>query len=262
MRVRFFAAAAVALSLCFSTPSFAQARKDFKVCWTIYAGWMPWGYAKTQGIMSKWAKKYGINVDVVQLNDYIESINQYTAGKFDGCAMTNMDALTIPATGGVDSTALIVSDYSNGNDGVLIKGAGKKVADLKGQPVNLVEPGQQSRRVDADRPGESAVGVGRGAEQLLLDDLRETLDGVHRGAQFVQDLAHPLAGAVSGRCLDRRCWTPHAPDMAAENAGRFFEERHGIDPPCAGHRTGAGHFQLSRVHHAATAESQLGGSIA
>ncbi len=130
-KLRFFAAA-VALSLCFSTPSFAQARKDFKVCWTIYAGWMPWGYAKTQGIMSKWAKKYGINVDVVQLNDYIESINQYTAGKFDGCAMTNMDALTIPATGGVDSTALIVSDYSNGNDGVLIKGAGKKVADLKG----------------------------------------------------------------------------------------------------------------------------------
>jgi NitT/TauT family transport system substrate-binding protein len=137
-KLRFFAAA-VALSLCFSTPSFAHARKDFKVCWTIYAGWMPWGYAKTQGIMSKWAKKYGINVDVVQLNDYIESINQYTAGKFDGCAMTNMDALTIPATGGVDSTALIVSDYSNGNDGVLIKGAGKKVADLKGQPVNLVE---------------------------------------------------------------------------------------------------------------------------
>ena len=42
--------------------------------------------------------------------------------------MTNMDALTIPASGGVDSTALIVSDYSNGNDGVLIKGKGKQIA--------------------------------------------------------------------------------------------------------------------------------------
>jgi NitT/TauT family transport system substrate-binding protein len=78
-------------------------------------------------------------VDVVQLNDYVESINQYTAGKFDGCAMTNMDALTIPASGGVDSTALIVSDYSNGNDGVLIKGKGKKLTDLKGQQINLVQ---------------------------------------------------------------------------------------------------------------------------
>jgi NitT/TauT family transport system substrate-binding protein len=100
---------------------------------------MPWGEARTQGIVSKWAKKYGINVDVVQLNDYVESINQYTAGKFDGCAMTNMDALTIPASGGVDSTALIVSDYSNGNDGVLIKGKGKKLTDLKGQQINLVQ---------------------------------------------------------------------------------------------------------------------------
>ncbi|MGH8779484.1 putative urea ABC transporter substrate-binding protein [Paraburkholderia sp.] len=140
-KLRLFAAAVVlsVLSLSVSTPSFAAGRKDFKVCWTIYAGWMPWGYAKTQGIVSKWAKKYGISIDVVQLNDYIESINQYTAGKFDGCAMTNMDALTIPATGGVDTTALIVSDYSNGNDGVLIKGNGKKLTDLKGQSINLVE---------------------------------------------------------------------------------------------------------------------------
>jgi NitT/TauT family transport system substrate-binding protein len=137
--VRFFGIAAVSLVTLASTPSFAAGRTDFKVCWTIYAGWMPWGEAKTQGIVSKWAKKYGINVDVVQLNDYVESINQYTAGKFDGCAMTNMDALTIPASGGVDSTALIVSDYSNGNDGVLIKGKGKKLTDLKGQQINLVQ---------------------------------------------------------------------------------------------------------------------------
>jgi NitT/TauT family transport system substrate-binding protein len=53
--------------------------------------------------------------------------------------MTTRDALTIPAAGGVDSTALIVGDYSNGNDGLVVKGEGKTMADLKGQPVNLVE---------------------------------------------------------------------------------------------------------------------------
>ena len=53
--------------------------------------------------------------------------------------MTNMDMLTIPAAGGVDSTALIVGDFSNGNDGVVLKGKGKKLADIKGQSVNLVE---------------------------------------------------------------------------------------------------------------------------
>lgn len=97
------------------------------------------GNTPVAGIVDKWAKKYGIKIDVTQLNDYVESINQYTAGQFDGCTMTNMDALTIPAAGGVESTALIVSDFSNGNDGIVLKGEGKKVADLKGMDVNLVE---------------------------------------------------------------------------------------------------------------------------
>ena len=52
--------------------------------------------------------------------------------------MTNMDALTIPAAGGVDTTALIVGDFSNGNDGIVLKGK-DELADIKGQKVNLVE---------------------------------------------------------------------------------------------------------------------------
>lgn len=116
----------------------AAEKKKFAIAWTIYVGWMPWDYAKASAIIDKWARKYDISIDVVQLNDYVESINQYTAGQFDGCAMANMDALTIPAAGGVDSTALIVGDFSNGNDGVVLKGA-KSLADIKGRPVNLVE---------------------------------------------------------------------------------------------------------------------------
>jgi NitT/TauT family transport system substrate-binding protein len=119
-------------------PATAQTKTDFKVCWSIYVGWMPWGYLQESGIMKKWADKYGIKVDIVQINDYVESINQYTAGAYDGCSMTNMDALSIPAGGGVDTTALIVGDYSNGNDGIVLKGK-SKVSDIKGQSVNLVE---------------------------------------------------------------------------------------------------------------------------
>jgi len=119
-----------------STPLYAKDK--FKVCWSIYVGWMPWDYGAKQGIVKKWADKYGISIDVVQINDYIESINQYTAGGFDGCTMTNMDALTIPAAGGVDSTALVVGDFSNGNDGIVLKNK-SKLKDIKGQKVNLVE---------------------------------------------------------------------------------------------------------------------------
>ena len=118
--------------------SAAQAKEKFKVAWTIYAGWMPWDYAAQSGIVKKWADKYNIEIDVVQINDYVESINQYTAGGFDGCVMTNMDALTIPAAGGIDSTTLIVGDFSNGNDGIVLKGK-SQLSDIKGQFINLVE---------------------------------------------------------------------------------------------------------------------------
>ncbi|WP_111642376.1 putative urea ABC transporter substrate-binding protein [Marinimicrobium alkaliphilum] len=117
----------------------AHASADsFRICWSIYVGWMPWGYGAEQEIVKKWADKYDIEIEVVQINDYIESINQYTLGQFDGCTMTNMDALTIPAAGGVDSTALIVGDFSDGNDGIVLKGK-DSLEDIRGQRVNLVE---------------------------------------------------------------------------------------------------------------------------
>ena len=94
--------AATVASTMMATSLMAQTKEKFQVAWTIYVGWMPWDYAQQSGILQKWAKKYGIEIEMVQVNDYVESINQYTAGKFDGCVMTNMDALTIPAAGGVD----------------------------------------------------------------------------------------------------------------------------------------------------------------
>jgi len=134
-----FAGVVLAAITLASPPTLAEEKTEFRLAWSIYVGWMPWDYAARNGIVQKWADKYGIKIDVVQINDYVESINQYTAGQFDACVMTNMDALTIPAAGGVDSTALIVGDFSNGNDGIVLKGAGKTLPDIKGQKVNLVE---------------------------------------------------------------------------------------------------------------------------
>ncbi|MEM7462719.1 MAG: putative urea ABC transporter substrate-binding protein [Pseudomonadota bacterium] len=128
----------MAASFAGSTQVEAAEKTDFKVCWSIYVGWMPWGYLETSGIMDKWAEKYGIDVEIVQINDYVESINQYTAGEYDACSMTNMDALSIPAGGGVDTTALIIGDYSNGNDGIVLKD-GAALDAIKGQNINLVE---------------------------------------------------------------------------------------------------------------------------
>ena len=129
---------AFALAACSGSPEPAKPKTEFNIGWSIYAGWMPWPYAQQAGIVKKWADKYGIQINFVQVNDYVESVNQYTAGKFDGVTVANMDALTIPAAGGKDTTAVIIGDYSNGNDGVLLKGA-NSLAAIKGRQVYLVE---------------------------------------------------------------------------------------------------------------------------
>ncbi|THF49599.1 putative urea ABC transporter substrate-binding protein [Allorhizobium terrae] len=131
-------ALSASLALAAFGPADAAAKKEFKVAWSIYVGWMPWGYANDHGIVKKWADKYGIKIDVTQFNDYVESMNQFTAGAYDAVTLTNMDGLSIPAAGGVDTTAVIVGDFSNGNDAVILKDK-DKLADIKGQNVNLVE---------------------------------------------------------------------------------------------------------------------------
>ncbi|OQX14225.1 MAG: lipid kinase [Desulfobacteraceae bacterium IS3] len=133
-------AMALMMSVCFAVcfSSGAMAADKFRIAWSHYTGWEPWEFARHSGILDKWAKANGIEIQLDLINDYIESINLYTAGTYQGCVMTNMDALTIPAVGGVDSTALIIGDFSNGNDGIVMKN-GAKAADLKGREVKLVE---------------------------------------------------------------------------------------------------------------------------
>jgi NitT/TauT family transport system substrate-binding protein len=95
-------------------------KASFKVATSIYAGWMPWYYGKEKGIVKKWADKYNIEIEVLYM-DYVPSIEAYVAGKVDACTMTNMEALNMPAAAGIDSTAIIIGDYSNGNDAVLVR---------------------------------------------------------------------------------------------------------------------------------------------
>ncbi len=131
-------ALATTLSLTATGASAEETTKKFSLAWSIYVGFMPWYYLDESGIMDKWADKYGIEVELVQINDYLEAINQYTAGRFDGVTMTNMDMLTIPSAAGVDTTALITGDFSNGNDAVVLKGR-DSLEEIAGLDVYLLE---------------------------------------------------------------------------------------------------------------------------
>ena len=98
---------------------------------------MPWDYADQSGILKKWADAYNIEIELIRM-DYIPSVEAYVAQQVDACTMTNMECLDMPAASGIDSTALIIGDYSNGNDGIVTRGD-LKVRDLKGLEISLVE---------------------------------------------------------------------------------------------------------------------------
>ncbi len=120
-----------------STTAARAEAPTFTVGWSVYAGWNPYFYMAKSGILKKWADKYGIVIKV-QRFDYAASLDAFVGKNIDACTMTNMEALDMPAAAGVDSTALIVGDYSNGNDAVLARN-GLTLAQLPGKRIMLVQ---------------------------------------------------------------------------------------------------------------------------
>ncbi len=118
-------------------PLVAQPKPSFTVGWSVYVGWDPYYYMAKSGILRKWADKYGINIKV-QRFDYAPSLDAFVAKNIDACVMTNMEALDMPAAAGVDTTAIVVGDYSNGNDAVIVR-QNLGLAQIPGKQVLLVE---------------------------------------------------------------------------------------------------------------------------
>jgi NitT/TauT family transport system substrate-binding protein len=134
------AALAALLAASISSPASAQAREKCVIAWSHYTGWEPLDYMKASGLLKKWGDKYNVDLDITAPMDYVESMNQFAAKQFCAVALTNMDALTIPAGGGVDTTFVVIGDYSNGNDGILIKSPKPAtLKDLVGKKIALVE---------------------------------------------------------------------------------------------------------------------------
>ena len=122
--------------LLFAVSAFAQ-KPVFTVGWSVYAGWTPYYYMNKAGILRKWADKYGITIQVKRF-DYAPSLDAFVAKNIDACTMTNMEALDMPAASGVPTTAILVGDYSNGNDALLVRG-GLQLKDLPGKKMLLVQ---------------------------------------------------------------------------------------------------------------------------
>lgn len=138
-KTRFCVCCAFLLALlCLASSTQAKAEvPTFTVGWSVYAGWNPYFYMMKSGLLKKWGDKYGVNIKL-QRFDYAASLDSFVAKNIDACTMTNMEALDMPAASGIDTTVLVVGDYSNGNDQVLVRG-NVNFASLPGTRTMLVQ---------------------------------------------------------------------------------------------------------------------------
>jgi len=99
-----------------------------------YSDWPGWT-AFEVGIQKGWFKEAGVDVEFSWF-EYTPSMEAFTAGKVDAVMMTMGDALVTGAPG-ARSVAILITDYSNGNDMIVAKKGINSLKDLKGKKVGL-----------------------------------------------------------------------------------------------------------------------------
>lgn len=102
-----------------------------RIAYSDWPGWVAWEI----GIQKKWFEEEGVAVDFSWF-EYVPSMEAFSAGKVDAVCVTNGDQL-VTGSSGAPSVAIIINDYSNGNDMVVAKPGIEKIQDLKGKKVGV-----------------------------------------------------------------------------------------------------------------------------
>lgn len=111
--------------------SFSVQAAPLKIGYSDWPGWVAWEVAIEKGMF----KEAGVDVEF-EWFDYVASMDAFAAGKLDAVAMTNGDALVTGATG-ASNVAIIINDYSNGNDMVVGAPGIESIKDLKGKKIGV-----------------------------------------------------------------------------------------------------------------------------
>lgn len=119
------------LAAALSIATSVKAAEPLKIAYSDWPGWVAWEIAIQKG----WFKDAGVDVKF-EWFEYVPSMEAYAANKVDAVAMTNGDQLVNGATG-AKSKAIIINDYSNGNDMLVAKPGIKSVKELKGKKIGV-----------------------------------------------------------------------------------------------------------------------------
>lgn len=102
-----------------------------RIGYSDWPGWVAWEVAIQKG----WFEEAGVNVSF-QWFDYVASMDAFAADQLDAVAMTNGDALVTGATG-APSRAILINDYSNGNDMIVARPGITSVSELSGKRIGV-----------------------------------------------------------------------------------------------------------------------------
>jgi NitT/TauT family transport system substrate-binding protein len=103
--------------------------------YSAWPGWFPLAVAKEAGIF----EQVGLDVDLKYFADYLGSLDALAAGELDGNTQTLND--TIPGVAAGSPASIVVNtDFSAGNDAIIVDSSIGSIADLKGKTV-AAEPG-------------------------------------------------------------------------------------------------------------------------
>jgi NitT/TauT family transport system substrate-binding protein len=108
-----------------------KAGPPLTIAYSDWPGWVAWDIAVQKG----WFKEEGIDVELKWF-EYAPSMEAFSAGKVDAVAVTNGDAL-VTGSSGAASVAIVINDYSNGNDMIVARSGIKSMADLKGKKIGV-----------------------------------------------------------------------------------------------------------------------------
>jgi NitT/TauT family transport system substrate-binding protein len=190
------AAPAVAASAVVATPPPAPPKPAAPPLRIAYSDWPGWT-AFEVGIQKGWFKEAGLDTDF-EWFEYSPSMEAFAAGKVDAVMMVMGDALVTGAPG-ARSVAILITDYSNGNDMIIARPPIDSLKGLKGKKVGL------------------EIGL---VEHLLLLKGLEKVGMKENDVKLVNVITHETAQTLASKDVDAiGAWQPNSDQALKAVAG-------------------------------------------
>ena len=105
--------------------------EPLRIGYSDWPGWVAWEVAIEKGMF----EQAGVEVEF-EWFDYVASMDAFAAGRLDAISITNGDALVIGASGAAN-VAILINDYSNGNDMVVGAPGIESIKALQGKKIGV-----------------------------------------------------------------------------------------------------------------------------